>query len=193
MKTNDSEIKARPPPNLSPQGLHARGKALPTDESLVFISGGFMKENIIQRFKPPRLSLRVSAGLLALRLVAGLAFMFHGYGKIQNPFGWMGPDATIPGILQALAAVSEFGGGLAWMLGLLTPLASFGLACTMAVAVWMHALILHDPFVSMSGGGSYELARVYFCVALLLLLAGPGSFSVDRVMFGAARNLKGNP
>jgi hypothetical protein len=23
-------------------------------------------------------------------LLAGLAFMFHGYGKIQNPFGWMG-------------------------------------------------------------------------------------------------------
>jgi len=47
-------------------------------------------------FKPPSLSARVSAGLLVLRLVVGLAFMFHGYGKIQNPFGWMGPDASIP-------------------------------------------------------------------------------------------------
>jgi putative oxidoreductase len=139
--------------------------------------------DMIQRFKPLRLSARVSAGLLILRLVVGLAFIFHGYGKIQNPFGWMGPNAGVPGVLQALAAVSEFGGGLAWMLGLLTPLASFGLTCTMTVAVWMHATVLHDPFVSLQGGRSYELAGVYLCVAVLLLLAGPGRFSVDRIVF----------
>jgi putative oxidoreductase len=139
---------------------------------------------MIQRLKPLRQSARVSAGLLLLRLVAGAAFLYHGYGKIQNPFGWMGPDAGFPGIFQALAAVSEFGGGLAWMLGLLTPLASCGLACTMTVAVWMHAAVLHDPFVALQGGRSYELASVYLCVAVLLLLAGPGRFSVDRVAFG---------
>ncbi len=135
-------------------------------------------------FKPLRLSARASAGLLVLRLVAGSAFMFHGYGKIHDPFGWMGPNAAVPGVFQALAAVSEFGGGMAWMLGLLTPLASFGLACTMAVAVWTHAIVLHDPFVSLQGGRSYELAAVYLCVAVLLLLAGPGRFSVDRAVFG---------
>ena len=139
---------------------------------------------MIQRLKPLRQSARVSAGLLLLRLVAGAAFLYHGYGKIQNPFGWMGPDAGFPGVIQALAALSEFGGGLAWMLGLLTPLASFGLACTMTVAVWMHAAVLHDPFVALQGGRSYELASVYLCVAVLLLLAGPGRFSVDRVAFG---------
>lgn len=110
--------------------------------------------------------------------------MFHGYGKIQNPFGWMGPNASIPGFFQALAAISEFGGGLAWMLGLLTPLASFGLACTMTVAVWTHAVVLGDPFASTGKGGAYEPAAVYLCVALLLLLAGPGRFSLDRAIFG---------
>ena len=139
---------------------------------------------MVQLLKPLRQPARVSAGLLLLRLVAGAAFLYHGYGKIQNPFGWMGPDAGFPGIFQALAALSEFGGGLAWMLGLLTPLASFGLACTMTVAVWMHAAVLHDPFVALQGGRSYELASVYLCVAVLLLLAGPGRFSVDRVAFG---------
>jgi putative oxidoreductase len=92
-------------------------------------------------FRPTPLSGRVSTGLLLLRIVAGLAFMFHGWGKIKNPTGWMGPDANIPGILQALAAISEFGGGLAWILGALTPLASFGLACTMAVAAYTHAVV----------------------------------------------------
>jgi putative oxidoreductase len=139
---------------------------------------------IIQLFKPLPLSGRVSAGLLILRLVAGLAFMFHGYGKIQNPMGWMGPDSGFPGILLALAAVSEFGGGLAWMLGLLTPLACLGLACTMSVAVGMHAVVRGDPFVAQGPGGSYELALIYLCVAVLFLLAGPGRFSLDRVFFG---------
>jgi len=138
----------------------------------------------IELFKSPRLSARTSAGLLVLRLVVGLAFIFHCYGKIQNPFGWMGPDATIPGLFQALAAVSEFGGGLAWVLGLLTPLASFGIACTMVVAVRVHAFVLHDSFVSPTGGRSYEPALVYLCVAVLFLLAGPGRFSVDQVVFG---------
>ena len=119
-----------------------------------------------------------------MRLVAGFAFMHHGYGKIQNPLGWMGPTAPVPGFFQALAALSEFGGGLAWILGLLTPLASFGLMCTMAVAVWTHAGVMGDPFVSMTGGRAYELAAVYLSIALLLLLAGPGRFSADRAAFG---------
>jgi putative oxidoreductase len=54
----------------------------------------------------------------------------------------------------------------------------------MAVAVWMHAVVRGDPFVPSGPGGSYELASIYFCIAILLLLAGPGRFSLDRVVFG---------
>ncbi|MCK6471131.1 MAG: DoxX family protein [Planctomycetes bacterium] len=135
-------------------------------------------------FKTPRLSAAASTGFLVLRLVAGLAFMHHGWGKIQNPTGWAGPDSAIPGVFLALAAISEFGGGLAWMLGLLTRLASLGLLCTMAVAAHFHAVVRGDPFVPQGPGASYELAAVYFCIALLFLLAGSGRFSLDRVIFG---------
>ncbi len=124
---------------------------------------------------------RAAFELLVLRVVAGVAFMFHGWGKIQSPMDWMGPEADTPGWLQALAALSEFGGGLAWVLGLLTRLASFGLLCTMAVATYTHAVVMGDPFVS-TGGGSYELALVYFAVSLLLILVGPGSLSVDGAL-----------
>ena len=140
--------------------------------------------NILEIFKPLRLSPRVSLGLLILRVVTGLAFIIHGYGKITNPFAWMPPEAGVPWILQGLGALSEFGGGLAWILGLLTPLASLGLACTMAMAVWMHAVVRGDPFVPSGPGGSYELASIYLCIAVLLLLTGPGRFSLDRVVFG---------
>jgi putative oxidoreductase len=140
--------------------------------------------NIKRAFTVTQYSSFADVALLLLRIVAGLAFMFHGWGKIQNPFGWMGPEAPVPGILQGLAALSEFGGGLAWILGLLTPLASLGLAITMTVAVAMHAIMRGDPFVSATGGPSYELSSVYLCIALLLIAAGPGRLSLDRKIFG---------
>ncbi len=148
---------------------------------------------MIALFKPIQVGGRVSVGLLTLRLVAGVAFMFHGWGKIQQPFSWMGDGASIPGWLQALAALSEFGGGAAWILGLVTPLASFGILCTMAKAVHPHAVVLGDPFVSKGAGGSYELALVYLCVALLLLLAGPGKVSLDALIFGRNGTGKDKP
>lgn len=127
-----------------------------------------------------------SLGLLFLRAVAGAAFLFHGWPKMKNPFGWMPAEAGIPGVLQALAALSEFGGGAAWILGFLTPLASAGIACTMAVATWFH-LSRGDPFVAKGGGPAYELALLYLAVAVLLGLSGAGRFSLDALLFARGR------
>jgi len=136
-------------------------------------------------FSVPDHSSLTDAVLLMTRVIGGAAFMVHGWGKIRNPFGWMGPDADVPGIFQALAAFSEFGGGLAWILGLLVPLASLGIAFTMAVAVYSHAVLWGHPFVATGGGPAYELASVYLCISLLLIAIGPGRVSVDRMVFGA--------
>lgn len=135
-------------------------------------------------FSVPPHPASADVALLLLRVVVGLAFMFHGWGKIQNPTGWMGPEATVPGVFQGLAALSEFGGGLAWVLGLLTPLASLGIACTMGYAFTIHAFTRGDPFVSNTGGPAFEQASVYFCVAVLMIAAGPGRASLDRMVFG---------
>jgi putative oxidoreductase len=136
-------------------------------------------------FSVPEQGSFASLALLLLRVVAGLAFMFHGWGKIQSPMAWMGPEAPIPGVFQGLAALSEFGGGLAWILGLLTPLASLGIAITMAVAFSFHAFQRGDPFVATGPGSpSSELAAIFFCIAFLLLAVGPGRFSLDRTLFG---------
>ena len=125
-----------------------------------------------------------SLALLALRVIVGLAFMHHGWGKMQNPMAWMGPEAPVPAFLQFLAAFSEFGGGLAWILGLLTPVACFGIGSTMIVAMSLHAFVLKDPFVAMSkGGSSYELAIVYLATAFLFFMMGPGSISFDALFF----------
>lgn len=135
-------------------------------------------------FSVPDQSTPAHLALLLVRVVGGLGFALHGWPKIRNPFGWMGPQGFAPGVFQALAALSEFGGGLAWIVGFLTPLASLGIACTMAVAFSVHTFMRGDPFVSMTGGPTSELAAVYFTIALLLFAAGPGRFSLDRTLFG---------
>jgi putative oxidoreductase len=127
---------------------------------------------------------RAALGLLIVRFVAGLALMFHGWGKIQQPFSWMPPEAPIPGFLQFLAALSEFGGGLALIIGLLTPIAALGIACTMAFATFGVHMASGHPFVATGGGPSYELAAIYLASALLIILAGPGKYSLDALLFG---------
>jgi putative oxidoreductase len=122
--------------------------------------------------------------LLLLRLVVGTAFVIHGSQKIQNPFDWMGPQSPFPGFFLLLATISEFGGGIAWILGLLTPLASLGIGCTMAVAVYVHSVMMKNPFVDLTGGLSYEMASAYLCIAIILLVLGPGKFSIDSKLFG---------
>ena len=124
---------------------------------------------------------RGATGLLVLRLMFGLGLMAHGWGKIQNPFAWMG-DAPVPGVLQFLAAFSEFFGGLSLIGGLFVRLSTLGIMATMLFA----AVVAHsnDPFVASGPGGSKEPALSYFAVALCLFLTGAGTLSLDYLLFG---------
>jgi putative oxidoreductase len=55
----------------------------------------------------------------------------------------------------------------------------------MAAAMAVVHLPHHDPFVSMAPGQpSFEMALVYLGIALVLLLVGPGRFSLDYLLFG---------
>ena len=124
--------------------------------------------------------------LLFMRIVVGYAFILHGWGKIQDPLHWMGHESPVPGVFQALAAISEFGGGFALLLGLLTRLGALGIGFTMTVAVLMHRFVLGDPFVNLTGGRSYEQATAYLLIALLFVIVGAGRYSLDRKIFGVA-------
>lgn len=124
--------------------------------------------------------------LLLVRLVMGVAFILHGLPKMQNPFAWMnamGMQTAVPGFLQAIAAFTEVGGGIALILGLFTTLAAFGIVCQMIGALLLVHFPNGDPFVAQ-GRSSYELALVYLVVAILLIALGPGRWSVDALLFG---------
>jgi len=120
-------------------------------------------------------------GLLVLRIIVGAGLMFHGWSKIQNPFSWMGPESPVPNVLQGLASLAEFGGGLAMILGLLTPVAAFGIICTMLTAIFMVHIPKGDVFVGR--GGSYELPSLYFAGVWAIMMLGPGKLSLDALLF----------
>ena len=133
---------------------------------------------------PDLSSVAASVGLLILRIVFGGAMLQHGLGKLTGPggpAGWMGPGAPVPGFLQFLATLAELGGGLAIVLGFLTPIAALGWVVTMAVATQFVAS-KGAPWVSADPkGASFEAALGYLAVAVLLLLGGPGRYSLDHL------------
>lgn len=128
---------------------------------------------------------RLSTSLLIVRVVFGVAMAIHGWPKFQNLTTWMGPDAPVPAVLIALAAIAEFLGGIAIALGALTSLASFGMACTMVVACAFH-ISKGDPWIS-TGGAAWEIAGIYLALSIMFLLVGPGRFSVDAVLMKKIR------
>jgi putative oxidoreductase len=163
---------------------------------------------LIDFLYPPFVGGRIAVGLLLLRVVAGFALFFHGLQKMSvGPFGWMGPDGFAPPFLQFLAAFSECFGGLALVVGLLTPLAALGIGATMAVAASVVHMAGGDPFVRLSGadqeaallglpmaivrtggeGGYWELAYLFLVIAVVLILTGPGTLSLDAKLFGRSR------
>lgn len=143
-----------------------------------------MNPTIKKMFSAPSHTPGFDIALLLVRLVVGAAFLWHGAVKIQNPFGWMGPTAFAPGPVQALAALAEFGGGLLLVFGFLTALGALSIACVMAVAIYVHAVMLNHPFISASGGGSWELPATYLALMIMIKLVGAGKFSVDHHWFG---------
>ena len=143
----------------------------------------------MRRFFPTSISGWGAATLRVVRLVMGVAFILHGWPKIQNPMGWMNAmgGEGVPSFLQALAALAEFGGGIALLLGLLTPLAALGIVCQMLGALFMVHFPMGHPFVAATGGPSYELPLVYLALGILLLVMGPGRWSFDALLFGRTR------
>ena len=82
-------------------------------------------------------------------------------------------------VFGTAAALSEFLGGLALILGLFTRYAAFFYACVMAVAVFK----VHLPNGFFAKGNGYEYPLVLLVAAVSLIFSGAGPISLDR-MFG---------
>ena len=120
-----------------------------------------------------------SGAILLLRIFIGLLMMTHGWGKLSNFGAFSGgfPDPIGLGseFSLILAIGAEFFASIFLILGLLTRLSVIPLAFTMIVAFFVvHAA---DPFQAK------ELSLIYLGIYIYLFLAGPGKYSLDRVLF----------
>jgi putative oxidoreductase len=112
--------------------------------------------------------------LAVLRIVTALLFLSHGMSKM---FGFPDAGTSAPLLsLLGLAAILEIVGGILLVIGLFTRPVAFVLAGEMAVAYFMaHAPRGFFPLVN------HGESAVLFCfIFLYLVMAGPGSWSVDK-------------
>ena len=130
----------------------------------------------------------LNLGLLILRVVVGLTVAAHGAQKV---FGWWGGPG-IAGWTVAVtklrirpaapwawvAALSEFGGGLLFALGLLSPLGSLGIAGAMLVAI----ATVHWANGFWNGKRGYEFNLTLLASVAAVALAGPGAYSLDQAL-----------
>ncbi len=132
----------------------------------------------------PAQGTRVSVALLILRIATGIAFMIHGAPKLAAPMTWGDGYALLPGIphvLQLCVTIAENVGGPAIILGLLTPLFAFMQLCDVGVVIVGVKAAHGLPYVGPQGK-SWEIEAHLFLAALILLLCGPGRYSLDAML-----------
>jgi putative oxidoreductase len=140
-------------------------------------------------------------GHLAIRLPGLYMAIAHGWGKVAGMAtggaeGFVAGVAALgfplPTLFAWAAALAEFAGGLMVAVGLLARVGAAFAAFTMFVAAFgahkahLHALVLVG-FISPSAEtverwGSPEMALVYLCAFVGVLVLGPGRLSLDHLI-----------
>jgi putative oxidoreductase len=129
-------------------------------------------------------SIPTEVARTVLRVVLGVVMIAHGWQKMAGgglsgtgeAFAGMGMPAA--GVTGPLVALLELVGGVAVLLGLLTPLVAGLYALTMLGAV----TLVHAPNGFFASDGGVELTLVLLATSLYLAVAGAGRASLDSVL-----------
>ena len=137
------------------------------------------------RIAAPASPRQLDLGLAIMRVVTGIVFAAHGgqklfvygFAGVTGAFGQMG--VPMPGVVGPLVALVEFLGGLALVAGLLTRLASVGLAAVMLGAIFL--VHLAAGFFAPQG---FEFPLTLLAATIALLFTGAGRYSIDAILAG---------
>lgn len=122
---------------------------------------------------------RVNTALLLIRIASALAFLYHGSAILFGAFGGPGPEKFAafmhaPVILGYLVGLGEFFGGLGVLRGLFTRIAAAAIVIIMLGAIFL-VHISHGFDIGKMG---VEYALTQLLIALAILSAGPGAYSL---------------
>ncbi len=123
----------------------------------------------------------VDLASVALRLAVATVFIIHGYPKLtsaQRKQGgaWM-KSVGMPAAMVPFGGFVEFFGGLALILGLLTPIVAGLSALWMLSTTWFSISKVKKKYA-----GGYEIDVTLFLAALALALLGSGIYSIDHLL-----------
>jgi putative oxidoreductase len=137
----------------------------------------------------------INLALLVFRVGIGAVMLAHGLnhiyggGKIAGTARWFESLGMRPGIVHAwLASLTEVAGGIALILGLLTPLGGAAVIGVMLVA-WITNHRGNGFFIFRPGEGWEYVMTLTLC-GLALAVVGPGKWSLDQAL-GWRRDLIG--
>jgi putative oxidoreductase len=122
---------------------------------------------------------RTSAALLLIRIASAMAFLYHGSGILFGAFGGPGPEKFAgmlhsPVVVSYLVGLGEVLGGLGILLGVLARIAAASMAVIMGGAI----VLVHLPHGFDIAQGGYEYALTQLLIAVAIVLAGPGEYSL---------------
>lgn len=115
------------------------------------------------------------------RIGLGLLFILHGWPKIKDikaTTSWVKKTGWRGAVLFAvLFTLLEFFGGIALIVGFLTQVVALLIVLEMIATSIFSRKALGKKFI-----GGYELDVVYAIIALIVMLLGSGSWSLDRML-----------
>ena len=149
-----------------------------------------------QRVLAGRSPVLTDLALLLMRVMMAVVFVLHGAADFFTPGfgvaalteGFRGAGIPLPEVAAPFTVFGQFVGGLLFLAGALTRVLALAYVVMMLGAVFFVHIPEGGGFFNQGPDGiigyEYPLTLAVFSVAFVL--AGPGRFSVDRLLAGRA-------